>query len=159
MNNVLIRSLVLIGWACWLSASPLTAQETAPAGVFSFVQITDTHIGVSDNLQRTEKVVAAINALPQEVEFVAHTGDLFYNTIKDEALLRSALAVLKTLKAPLYVAPGNHDILAADLPATLKLFTNHVGPLHFVTEHQGVRIVFFYSEPCMNAQPLTAISP
>lgn len=154
-------SLALVVWI-WLGGSiaNLAAQPASTNGpVFNFVQMTDTHIGVADNLARTRKVVEAINALPLEVAFVAHTGDLFHSNIQNQTIRESTLALLKQLKAPFYIAPGNHDIVARNLAVTLRLYTNHVGPLHRAVEHQGVRLIFFYSEPLRERTVIDGYQP
>ncbi len=51
-------------------------------GSFSFVQISDSHIGFSkegintDVTAMLKQAIARINALPQPPDFILHTGDL-----------------------------------------------------------------------------------
>src|SRR5258708_27984806 len=59
------------------------AGTLAPSKVkpFSFVQISDTHIGFSkpanpDPLATLRETVARVKGLPQQPDFVVHTGDI-----------------------------------------------------------------------------------
>src|ERR1700756_80900 len=61
------------------------AHHAGKGGEFSFVQISDSHMGfnkpanpdVSATLQAT---IDKINALPQQPEFIIHTGDLSHTS-------------------------------------------------------------------------------
>ncbi len=89
-------------------------QTTSTTGPFSFVQISDTHIGfhkpanehVTDTLQ---KAIAAINALPVQPAFVVHTGDISH--LSKPAEFDQAKQLLSQLKAPLFTLPGEHDTI------------------------------------------------
>ena len=95
--------------------------EGAPAGAagtgaFSFVQISDSHIGFArpenpDVLGTFSKTIAAINALPQQPAFVVHTGDVTH--LSKPAQFDAAKHVLATLRAPLIVLPGEHDVIGS----------------------------------------------
>lgn len=91
-----------------------TAQQSSVAAPFSFVQISDTHIGfhkpanehVTDTLQ---KAINAINALPVQPAFVVHTGDISHLSKPTE--FDQAKQLLSQLKAPLFTLPGEHDTI------------------------------------------------
>jgi 3',5'-cyclic AMP phosphodiesterase CpdA len=121
-------------------------QHAAGADPVYFAQITDTHLGESTNLIRTEKIIAAINKSTVPITFVVHTGDLFYNCIQQEEVLRSGLAALKKLKPPLYIVPGNHDLVATNLAACLEVYQKNFGPTHLTADQGGLKLVLFYSE-------------
>ena len=104
------------GIAWTLSASGLLESRPAAAatGAFSFVQISDSHIGFSrpenpDVLGTFAKAIEAINALPQQPAFVVHTGDVTH--LAKPAQFDAAKQVLSSLKAPLIVLPGEHDVV------------------------------------------------
>src|SRR5581483_12363864 len=66
-----------------LPAARLLGQDArgAARGAFSFVQISDSHVGFgkppnTDVIATLRETVARINALPQPPDFVLHTGDL-----------------------------------------------------------------------------------
>src|SRR5260370_37674655 len=58
------------------------AARGAGVGSFSFVQISDSHIGFGKDPYKKsvtatlQEVVAKINALPKRPDFLIHTGDL-----------------------------------------------------------------------------------
>src|SRR6516165_2457127 len=57
------------------------AVESAAGGDFSFVQISDSHIGFSKEANKDvagtlKQAVAKINGLPKTPSFMLHTGDL-----------------------------------------------------------------------------------
>ncbi|MBW4519830.1 MAG: metallophosphoesterase [Scytolyngbya sp. HA4215-MV1] len=100
-----------------LTACQVGTSKTQPASTttpFSFVQISDTHIGfhkpanehVTDTLQKT---IAAINALPVQPAFVVHTGDISH--LSKPAEFDQAKQLLSQLKVPLFTLPGEHDTI------------------------------------------------
>jgi Icc protein len=101
-----------------LSATGLLTTEPASAAAnsFSFVQISDSHIGFSrpenpDVLGTFRKTIEAVNALPQQPAFVVHTGDVTHLSKPEQ--FDSAKQVLSTLKAPVIVLPGEHDVIGS----------------------------------------------
>ena len=98
--------------ACQVGAP--TDQKASTAAPFSFVQISDTHIGfhkpanehVTDTLQTT---INAINALPTPPAFVVHTGDISH--LSKPAEFDQAKQLLSQLKVPLFTLPGEHDTI------------------------------------------------
>jgi 3',5'-cyclic AMP phosphodiesterase CpdA len=121
--------------------------ERSEGVAFYFVQITDTHFGDRDHVERTRTLVDQINGLPYEITCVVHTGDIFADNITDAAVREEGLGVLKRLKAPLHVLPGNHDILENRLENTLRTYTREIGPLIHQAEYRGVVFVIAYTEP------------
>jgi 3',5'-cyclic AMP phosphodiesterase CpdA len=96
--------------------SRLLGQESKPAaaGEFSFVQISDSHLGFSrapntDVAGTLKKAVEKINALSQPPAFLLHTGDLTHLAKVKE--FDDVSEILKGAKAgKLYTVPGEHDI-------------------------------------------------
>ena len=92
-----------------------TAQRAQAAeGGLSFVQISDSHIGFArpenpDVAGTLQKTIDAINALPVQPSFVVHTGDVTH--LSKPAQFDTAKQMLSTLKAPLIVIPGEHDVI------------------------------------------------
>ncbi len=89
--------------------------EAAP-GALSFVQISDSHIGFArpenpDVAGTLAKTIEAINALPVQPAFVVHTGDVTH--LSKPAQFDAAKQMLGTLKAPLVVLPGEHDVIGS----------------------------------------------
>ncbi len=123
------------------------SAAAAPPTHFYFVQITDTHWGARDGAALTRRAVEAINQLPYKIEFVVHTGDMLADAIGNESVVQDGLDAMKSLTAPVYYVPGNHDILRGDLASTVALYKKYFGTLSRRAEVQGVVCLFFYSEP------------
>jgi 3',5'-cyclic AMP phosphodiesterase CpdA len=79
------------------------------------VHLSDTHIGPTADYAlfgavtapRLEAIVAAINAIPDPVDFVIHTGDVARDPERESYELTSD--IIKKLQAPLFMVTGNHD--------------------------------------------------
>ncbi len=105
-----------IAWS--LSSTGLFSAQKALAddGGISFVQISDSHIGFSrpenhDVVGTFQKTIDAINAMPVQPTFVVHTGDVTH--LAKAAQFDTAKQILGTLKAPLIVLPGEHDVIGS----------------------------------------------
>ncbi len=80
-----------------------------------FIHISDTHVGATTDYQlwgyspysMLEALVARINTLPFQPEFVLHTGDITQDA-SDEAYAM-VFSALNRLTTPVYYLPGNHD--------------------------------------------------
>jgi Icc protein len=102
-----------------LGADGLLRATADAAQQFSFVQISDSHIGYSgpanDDVRATlKKAVDGINAMPNQPAFVIHTGDVTH--LSKAAEFDDARAILSTLRAPLLTIPGEHDVIGAEGP-------------------------------------------
>lgn len=116
------------------------------AGSFSFVQISDSHIGFSkeankDVVGTLKEAIARINALPQPPDFVLHTGDLTHLAEAEEFDTLDQL--LKTVKTSqiLYV-PGEHDVIGDNGKEYLERFgKNTKGQGWYSFDHKGVHFI------------------
>lgn len=84
-----------------------------PAGAdFSFIHVTDSHVGVGQGATSNANLDAAlyqeINALTPRPAFVIHTGDVC--EVGTDAQYADYRAIVATLAMPHYDAPGNHDV-------------------------------------------------
>ena len=85
-----------------------------PASDFSFVQISDSHIGFNkpanpDVTGTLQAAIDKINAMPTSPSFVLHTGDLTHLAQADEFdTLDQSLKSVKTEK--IFYVPGEHDM-------------------------------------------------
>ncbi len=83
--------------------------------LLTFVQVSDSHIGAAPDdtlkgqptLPYLERLIALVNAFPQQPDFVVHTGDLSTDRSPESDAL--AAPVMARLKAPVYYVCGNHD--------------------------------------------------
>ena len=94
--------------------SQVFGQDTRNRGPhdFSFVQISDSHIGFSkepnkDVVGTLQTAVDKINALPHPPAFVLHTGDLTHLAKPEE--FDTVAEILKGVKARVLYVPGEHD--------------------------------------------------
>jgi len=72
---------------------------------FSFIQLSDTHIPDENGIERSKKVVDAINNFALPYELVIHTGDVS-NGLGNPETMEKALALLQFKKKTNFV-PGN----------------------------------------------------
>src|ERR1700684_2979613 len=97
--------------------SPLSASAAeTPRGDFSFVQISDSHIGFNkpantDVTGTLKQAIAKINALPTAPDFILHTGDLSHLSEPEE--FDTLDQMLKTTRAgQIFYVPGEHDVIS-----------------------------------------------
>ena len=98
-----------------LSPVKAAAAESLVAD-FSFVQISDSHIGFNkpantDVVGTLKQAIAKINALPTAPDFILHTGDLSH--LSEPAEFDTLDQLLKSTKAgPIFYVPGEHDVIS-----------------------------------------------
>lgn len=151
LKSLLERALIL-ALLVWLSVwpSPSGAESGVP---LYFVQITDTHLGERDHLERTRQLVERINRPPYAIACVVHTGDVFADTVTDPVVREAGLAALRRLRPPLHLLPGNRDILPQDLERTAAAYTRRVGPLLHQAGYRGVVFVMAYTDVRIPRRP------
>ena len=99
-----------------LASKVLGAVGPGAVGDFSFVQISDSHIGFNkeankDVIGTLQKAIAKINALPTPPDFVLHTGDLSHLSEAEE--FDGLEQNLKSLKSgEIFYVPGEHDVIS-----------------------------------------------
>ena len=115
-----------------LTASGVTTEQlgagtaAAATGAFSFVQISDSHIGFDtapnkDVTGTLERAVKKVNALPQRPAFVVHTGDhVHLSTPAEFDTVKQILGTLKT--GHVFNVPGEHDVFIDGGRRYLKFF-------------------------------------
>src|SRR6201986_4136030 len=85
-----------------------------PKSDFSFVQISDSHIGFNkpsnpDVVSTLQATIDKINTMPNAPAFVLHTGDVTHLAQADEFdTLEQQLKSVKTEK--IFYVPGEHDV-------------------------------------------------
>jgi hypothetical protein len=95
-------------------AAAASAGAPGVTGSFSFVQISDSHIGFHkaanrDVIGTLEAAVARINALPERPAFVIHTGDHVHLSRPSE--FDAAKQVIGTIRTDqTFHVPGEHDV-------------------------------------------------
>jgi predicted phosphodiesterase len=119
---------------------------SAGGGGFSFVQISDSHIGfnkaANQDVTGTLKLaIDKINALPGEPDLLLHTGDITHSSKPAE--FDTAQQMLKTAKAgETFYVPGEHDIATDDGAMYLDRFGKGTkGNGWYSFAHKGVHFV------------------
>ena len=89
-------------------------QRKAADADFTFVQVSDSHIGFkhapnNDVVRTYEQAIGRINALPQRPAFVVHTGDhVHLSTLEEFDTVRHLTSTIKTDRT--FHVPGEHDV-------------------------------------------------
>jgi UDP-2,3-diacylglucosamine pyrophosphatase LpxH len=155
---ILVLSMeLLIGCASSHPKSSLVNEQEK--NHFYFVQITDTHFGSKDHLERAQKAVGHINALPFEIKCVVHTGDITNNKIEDKTVVDASLSIMEKLSVPIHYVPGNHDILRKKLESTRKAYIKKFGGIISQAEYDGVLFIFVYTEPLRKSFTIEGYQP
>ena len=108
-------------------ASRLIGSAKAAESGFSFVQISDSHIGFSkpanpDARATLDAAIDKIVAMPGKPSFMIHTGDVSHTAAP--AQFDDALQMIGRAKLDVHYAPGEHDILD---PATRTAYLERFG--------------------------------
>ena len=96
-----------------IATSRVFGQAPPAKSTFTFVQISDSHLGFARNPNKDvaatlKQTIARINALPEPPAFVLHTGDLTHLAKPDE--FDAVAELLKEVKAgKVLCVPGEHD--------------------------------------------------
>jgi Icc protein len=125
-----------------------TLSETASAGRadFSFVQISDSHIGFNKEANKDvggtlAAAVAKINALPTAPSFMLHTGDLTHLAEAEEFDALEQILKSSRAKDAFYV-PGEHDILNDNGKQYLERFGKGTkGSGYYSFDQKGVHFI------------------
>ncbi len=109
MGGGTLKSLALGG-----AGSSMPGRGSMRGG-WSFVQISDSHMGFnkaanSDVVATLQAAIDKINALPEQPEFLIHTGDISHLSKPSE--FDTVDQMLKSVKTgQLFFVPGEHDVL------------------------------------------------
>jgi 3',5'-cyclic AMP phosphodiesterase CpdA len=134
-----------------MSVLPLAFPAAAGAQV-TIAQISDTHLGeaeapnAAENLRRTVEMVNA-----RRPDAVVLSGDIGENPEE----WQRAREILKGLNAPLYYAPGNHDVHSRDVEQYRGVF----GPDYYSFQVRGITFLVIDSQLLGNFDQFEARSP
>ena len=97
-----------------LDAALAAPKRAGGARPFTFLQISDTHIGfdkaANPNARGTAiEAVEKIKALADKPDLIIHTGDITH--LSTDAQFDDAAQILSSLGAPVFYVPGEHDFL------------------------------------------------
>lgn len=135
-----------------VSGGVLVSQDFARAsagsggGGFSFVQISDSHIGFNKEANKDvtgtlEEAIRRINALDGTPDFLIHTGDLSHLSKPSEFdVLDQVLKRARTKQS--FFVPGEHDVLTDNGQQYLQRFgKGSKGAGWYSFDHKGVHFV------------------
>lgn len=126
--------------------APASAAATAGAASFTFLQLSDSHIGFAkpanpDARATFREAVGKIVALPVKPDFIIHTGDITQLSRDDE--FDDADQILKEAGIQAFHVPGEHDML--DEGNGKSFLARHgkgsTGSGWFSFDHKGVHFV------------------
>jgi 3',5'-cyclic AMP phosphodiesterase CpdA len=122
------------------------AAGRAAQGGFTFVQLSDSHIGFSkepnkDVIGTFREAVARINAMPQPPDFILHTGDLTH--LAKPAEFDAVVQILQEARTGArFFVPGEHDVFTDGGKRYLERFgKNTHGRGWHSFDHKGVHFV------------------
>jgi 3',5'-cyclic AMP phosphodiesterase CpdA len=146
-RRTFLATTAAVGGATLLETHWLPAAEKLAE--FSFVIVSDTHLGRQDSKtpeRQWRQAIAEINAAPGD--FVLHLGDVVDGG--REAQYPLYAEIRQELKKPIHELPGNHD--------PVPLFEKHIRtPIDRSFDHAGVRFLLFNNSH--NDSHLGFISP
>jgi len=147
------------------SSFALAAGDAQPAaGDFTFIQISDTHVGFKqdpnkDPLVTFQEAIAEINALAPPPDFVIHTGDMTHLCKPEE--FDAAAELLKTIKVKeIFYVPGEHDELDNTGQEYLKRFgKGTIGTGWHSHDHKGVHFIGLVNVAKLTSTGLGSLGP
>jgi hypothetical protein len=149
--------LKCMAWAgtglVWTAAGGVLSSQAFGQGArgtesdgFSFVQISDSHIGFGKDPYKESvtatlrETVARINALPRQPDFLIHTGDLTHLSTPRE--FDTVSEILKEAKVgKLFCVPGEHDLIGDESEYLKRFGKGTKGEGWYSFDHRGLHFV------------------
>lgn len=129
-----------------LSAKTLDGVVAAADSDFSFVQISDSHVGFHqaanpDVLATLGQAIGKVNSLPVSPAFVLHTGDVSHLSKPEQ--FDTAQQAFKTIKTGnMFFTPGEHDTIGDNGAEFFKRFGGGVnGKGYYSFDYKGTHCV------------------
>src|SRR5215475_7403686 len=146
------------------SSFALGAEDAQPAaGDFTFVQISDTHVGFKqdpnkDSLGTFREAIDEINALPTPPDFVIHTGDQTHLSKAEE--FDAAAELLKSIKVKeIFYVPGEHDELDDGQEFLKRYGKGTIGTGWHSHDHKGVHFIGLVNVAKLTSTGLGSLGP
>ncbi|PWU24396.1 MAG: metallophosphoesterase [Candidatus Rokuibacteriota bacterium] len=167
--------LQCMAWAgtglVWVAAGGILSSRTlsqaapadAPAASFTFVQISDTHIGFKgeankDALGTFEQALAGIKALEPAPAFIIHTGDLTH--AQKAGAFDTVTEALKGTRAErVFYVPGENDVFADGGKEYLSRFGGPAGNGWQSFDYKGVHFIGLVNVLNFKAGGLGSLGP
>ena len=168
--------LECMAWAgtglVWVAAGGILSSRTlsqaavadaAPAASFSFVQISDTHIGFKGEANKNalgtfEQALARIKALEPAPAFIIHTGDLTH--AQKAGAFDTVTEALKGTRAErVFYVPGENDVFADGGKEYLGRFGGPAGNGWQSFDYKGVHLIGLVNVLNFKAGGLGSLGP
>ena len=143
--------------------SQAAAADAAPAASFSFVQISDTHIGFKGEANKNalgtfEQALARIKALEPAPAFIIHTGDLTH--AQKAGAFDTVTEALKGTRAErVFYVPGENDVFADGGKEYLGRFGGPAGNGWQSFDYKGVHFIGLVNVLNFKAGGLGSLGP
>ena len=103
----------------------IDSANAAPAEAFSFVQISDSHLGFDkpvnqDPAATLQEALGQVHAMPQAPAFMIHTGDITH--LSKPGAFDTAQQLMRQTGLTVHTVPGEHDILEENGKSYLNRF-------------------------------------
>jgi len=119
---------------------------------FTFVHLTDFHIGDPRGLMENPKEIIGWKAARKVVEeinllnpdFVIISGDLTFGQLYPFEYTfeyKTCYEILQDFTVPTYLCPGNHDGYVQTFQDGLKFWENYFGPLYYSFDYQNTHFL------------------
>jgi len=117
---------------------------TKPAGTFSFMQLSDSHIGFSaapnmDTNGTLQEAVDLVNAQKTGAALLIHTGDV--SQLSKDSQFDTADQIIRGAKLDTFYVPGEHDVLVDDGKTFFERFTPRSPTGWYAFDQDGVHFV------------------
>ena len=144
--------------------SRLIGEAKAEETGFSFVQISDSHVGFAkpanpDARATLKEAIAKVKALPQQPAFMLHTGDVSHLAKPQE--FDDAHQIIGEAGLDVHYAPGEHDIVD---PTTKSAYLERfgrgaTGDGWYAFDHKGVHFVSLVNVVDLGKNGLGSLGP
>ena len=111
---------------------------------FSFVQISDSHIGFSkdpnlDPASTLQEAVDKIRTTKEKPKFIIHTGDISHLSKPDQ--FDTATQIIQSTGLDVHYVPGEHDVLVDDGNSYFERFSKPSAPKWYSFDQGGVHFI------------------
>lgn len=135
--RLLLFSLII---CVFLTSCDFSTHHSEKTGPFTFVQMCDPQLGMTDyaqNVDAFKRAVDQINAL--NPDFVVICGDLVH--VADDASYADFKAIKEGFQMPCYYAAGNHDVGKQPTAESLQYYRRVIGDDYYSFEHKGASFI------------------
>jgi 3',5'-cyclic AMP phosphodiesterase CpdA len=132
-------------------------------GELVFAQISDSHMGFNkpanpDVVSTLQAAADKLNALPQQPEFLLHTGDISHLSKPQE--FDTVDQILKTTNKQIFFVPGEHDVLNDDAAMYRERYAkNSQGQGWYSFDKSGVHFIGLVNVMNLKAGGLGTLGP